>query len=225
MVPRPIGAGTARSFPRLFLIDGHIRYRSNGLNLGLWRPCITSLNKGKNMRRRITYMMSLSLTVIALIFFWNYVTVQRHISQVIEHDARNEGIEIFAHYQWFINPKILVFDLRNVSDEKSPMDVSRTLLQFAEKSKNNNYESVILSYKGNPRFVLNGIYFKTLGNEYGFQNPVYTLRTLPENVYAPDGTPAFGKWTGGWIGVVGQQLEDLNEFHRRWYLTDVIEDK
>lgn len=177
------------------------------------------------MRRRITYMMSLSLTVIALIFFWNYVTVQRHISQVIEHDARNEGIEIFAHYQWFINPKILVFDLRNVSDEKSPMDVSRTLLQFAEKSKNNNYESVILSYKGNPRFVLNGIYFKTLGNEYGFQNPVYTLRTLPENVYAPDGTPAFGKWTGGWIGVVGQQLEDLNEFHRRWYLTDVIEDK
>ena len=173
------------------------------------------------MGRRTTYLLSLPLAALALIALWNYLTVQRHLSQVIESDPRNSGIEVFAHYQWFVNPQTLVFDLRDVSGDNSPMDVSRTLLQFAEKLKDNNYQSVVLSYKGTPRFALQGAYFQKLGAEYEFQNPVYTLRTLPENVYTLDGAPAFGAWTGGWLGVVGKQMEDLNEFHKRWYLADM----
>jgi len=109
--------------------------------------------------------------------------------------------------------------------DKSAMDVSRTLLQFSEHLKDENFDKVVLSYKGNPRFVLKGSYFRTLGEEYGVQNPIYTLRTLPENVYNLDGSPAFGTWTGGWLGVIGKQMEDLNEFHRAWYLSDIADDR
>ena len=57
--------------------------------------------------------------------------------------------------------------------------------------------------------------------EYGIQNPVYTLRSLPQNVYNLDGTQAFSTWTGGLIGVVGKQMEDLSEFHKQWYINDL----
>ena len=154
------------------------------------------------------------------IFAWNYVTLQHQASQVRSSDSRNEGIEVYAHYGWFINPSVLVFDLRQVSGENSPLDVTRTLLQFAEKQKNRQFDRVILSYKGTPKFQLKGDYFHTLGNDYELQNPVYTLRTLPENVYQLDGSPAFGTWTGGLLGVVGKQMEDLNELHKKWYLSD-----
>lgn len=69
--------------------------------------------------------------------------------------------------------------------------------------------------------MLKGDYFQTIGLEYGVQNPVYTLRTLPENVYTLEGKQAFGSWTGGWLGVVGKQMEDLNEFHRLWFMSDL----
>ena len=47
------------------------------------------------------------------------------------------------------------------------------------------------------------------------------MRTLPENVFKMDGTAAFGTWTGGWLGVVGKQMEDFSEFHKQWYISDL----
>jgi hypothetical protein len=47
---------------------------------------------------------------------------------------------------------------------------------------------------------------------------------LPEHVYALDGTPAFGTWTGGWLGVMGKQLDDSNEFHKQWWVNEALGD-
>jgi hypothetical protein len=173
------------------------------------------------MKRRLVYLLIILLSVVGVIAVWNYFTVQRFLSQAIADDSRNSGIKVFAHYQWFVNPQILIFDLQEVSGDKSATDVSRTLLQFAEKMQSKKFKDVVLSYKGSARFMMKGDYFHTLGTEYNFQNPIYTLRTLPEKVYNLDGTPAFSTWTGGLFGVLGKQLEDLNEFHKRWYLADV----
>lgn len=60
-----------------------------------------------------------------------------------------------------------------------------------------------------------------MGVEYGTQNPVYTMRTFPENLYRPDGTAAFGTWTGGLFGVLGKQMEDFIEFHKQWYVNEL----
>jgi hypothetical protein len=155
-----------------------------------------------------------------IVFGWNYFTLQRQASQVISGDSRNSGIKILVHYQWFVNPRALVFDLRQVSGKNSMLDVSRVLLQFAEKQKNHRVDRVVLSHKGTAKFMLKGEYFRTLGSDYQSQNPAYTLRTLPEHVYRLDGSSAFGTWTGGLIGVLGKQMEDVNELHRRWWLSD-----
>ena len=150
----------------------------------------------------------------------NYILPYRSAQQVLNSDPRNAGINLFAHYEYFILPSILVMDLRNVSGENSPADVTRVLLQYAQSQKDKEYSQVKLASHGVQKFLMRGDYFKTLGVEFGEQNPVYTMRTLPENIFHLDGTAAFGTWTGGVLGVLGKQMEDFTEFHKQWYITD-----
>lgn len=155
-----------------------------------------------------------------VVFGINFLTLQKPMSSVLDDDPRNKGISVFTHYGMLVNLNVLVFDLREISGENSAADVSRVLLQYADALKDKQLEKVILSYKGERKFMLKGEFFHTLGAEYETQNPVYTMRTFPENVYELDSTSAFGTWTGGWLGVVGKQMEDFNEFHKRWYLSE-----
>ena len=75
-----------------------------------------------------------------------------------------------------------------------------------------------------PKLTVAVHYFRELGKEYDFQNPIYTARTFPENVYTLDGEKAFPSWTGGLIGVMGKQMEDFAEFHKQWYINDLIKE-
>ena len=151
----------------------------------------------------------------------NYVQCQLPLHQVAAADPRNEGISARAHLKYGVVPSTLVFDLRELAPENSMADVFRVFLQYAQAMQVSKFERVELAYRGETRFLLKGEYFAQLGAELGQQNPVYTMRTFTEHVYAPDGKAAFGNWTGGWLGVLGKQLEDFNEFHRRWYLNDL----
>ena len=151
----------------------------------------------------------------------NYLNLQRVVGQVEDGDSRNNGIEVFAHYKYFINPDVLVYDLRNVAGTSSPVDVTRVLLQFAEQQKEKQFANVELTFKGEDKFVMDGDYFRKLGQEYSIQNPAYTLRTLPQNLFRPDGSRAYGEWSGGVLGVLTRQMEDFASWHRAWYIDDL----
>ncbi|MBX3679482.1 MAG: hypothetical protein KF710_04815 [Rhodocyclaceae bacterium] len=174
------------------------------------------------MRKKLLGFGGVIAALGIVVFGINFVTLQKPMSGILDDDPRNNGISVFAHYGMLVDLNELVFDLRGVSGENSAADVSRVLLQYAEALKNKQFGTVILSYKGERKFLLTGKFFHTLGTEYETQNPVYTMRTFPENVYELDGTSAFGTWTGGWLGVVGKQMEDFNEFHKRWYLSAAV---
>jgi hypothetical protein len=145
----------------------------------------------------------------------NFISLQAPLNSIVSSDSRNAGIKVSASYQWMINPGVLVFSVDETSSA-SPADVSRILLQYAERLEGRKFGSVLLAQRGRPVFLLKGDYFKQIGEEYGVQNVIYTLRTMPENVYELDGSPAFSSWSGGWIGVLGRQFEDLGDFYRRW---------
>ena len=170
---------------------------------------------------RIKYLVFAALAVMATIAGANYFLLQRPAQLVLKADPRNEGIAVFAHFEYFVIPTTLVFDLRELSSTNSPADVTRVLLQFARATKDQKFSMVKLAHQGRSKFMLNGEYFQNLGTEFGDQNPIYTMRTFPENVYKLDGTAAFGTWTGGWLGVMGKQMEDFNDFHKQWYVNDL----
>jgi hypothetical protein len=80
-----------------------------------------------------------------------------------------------------------------------------------------SFDRVILARDGTPVFVMKGEEFLQIGMEYGAgQNPVYLIRTLPEKLYRPSGKPAFGRWEGGLLGVLGKQMEDATNAAKQW---------
>ncbi|MFC1601437.1 hypothetical protein ACFL34_03725 [Candidatus Sumerlaeota bacterium] len=163
----------------------------------------------------------ISVAVFLAIYLANYVTLQRPLSNVINSDPRNEGIILSAHYGYYVYPSELVIDVKDVRADRSASDMFRVLVQYAKELETRSFEWVKLASKGKTKFLLKGRYFNILGEEYGTQNPVYTIRTFPENVYSPDGLRAFDSWTGGVIGVMGKQMEDFIEFHKQWYIEDM----
>ena len=140
------------------------------------------------------------------------------VQQVIERDARNAGIEIGLRR---IEAGSFEFDLREVSGDKSAMDVFRVLLHVAESQKESSYFTVTLAYQGDERFILSGSDFKTLGTEFGTQNPMFTLRTFPEKLLTTGGDQAFPKRAGGLLYLAQVQMKDFGEFNNQWFLNDL----
>ena len=163
------------------------------------------------------------MLVLGLALGGGYYFYARAVSGPVATALAGEtGADTPVYRRHWISGDEIVFDIRSVDGSTSMADMTRRLLKAAEALKEWRFSRVYLAYRGDERFYLEGAYFKQLGEERGFQNPVYTIRTMPENVHNLDGSPAFGQWTGGVIGVLGRQMEDVNEFHRRWWVSDAL---
>lgn len=86
------------------------------------------------MSSRVSIFLGCLVLVAASVFGINYVNLQRPLTALIDSDKRNGGISIRAHYDNYLPSKTLVFDIRDIDGEKSPLDVFRLFLQFAEVS-------------------------------------------------------------------------------------------
>jgi hypothetical protein len=148
-----------------------------------------------------------------------YVTVPSYLAK--RHDPRNSKVTMLAHLRWGVDPSTVVIDLLDVDYTAASVDVTRTFFDIAQALKGRTFSTAQLAFRGSARFQMDGRYFKQIGEERDWQNPVYTIRTMPEHLQPLDGGPAFGKWTGGWLGVMNKQLEDSNELHRRWYINNL----
>ncbi|MUT27250.1 MULTISPECIES: hypothetical protein [Mesorhizobium] len=136
-------------------------------------------------------------------------------------DPRNSSVSLYVHYQWGVDPSTLVLDVWNIAPTASMADVDRVLLDTAEAFKDRSFSKVQLAFRSQARFQFEGWYFRRLGEERAWQNPVYTIRTMAEHMEDPAGRPAFETWTGGLLGVVSRQMQDHSEMHRRWYINDL----
>jgi hypothetical protein len=155
---------------------------------------------------------------------FNYFRLQSQMNDVLKDDPRNNGVEVSVYYGNYVNPSILIYDLKSISKTNSMADVFRVFLQFSEKVQSKKFDVVELSFMGKTKFRIKGDYFQTLGKEYSWQNPVYTIRTFPKNLINLDGSMAYPEWTGGWLGVARKQMEDFNDFHKKWYLEDIAKE-
>ncbi|MET3916854.1 hypothetical protein ABID97_003636 [Variovorax sp. OAS795] len=152
---------------------------------------------------------------------WNYFGVHRPVSERLAKDTRNEKVSLWAYHQYGVMPSVLVIDLRKVDADAATLDVMRALFQSAESHKSKRFERVVLAYRGSPKFYLDGAFYEQLGKEFGDQNPVYTIRTFPQNLRKLDGTAAYETWTGGMLGVLSKQMEDVNQFAKDWFIADL----
>jgi hypothetical protein len=172
------------------------------------------------MKRTLLIVALFICVACVSIATWNYLTISRPVEAALAIDSRNQGVQVRVHYHNYLDPTVLSFDLRDVSGQNSMADVFRVLLQSTKALREHDFLRVELEFRGDVRFVLEGPYFKKLGDEYDFQNPVFTMNTFTSHLYRPDGTKAFPEWTGGWLGVMTKEIEQFNEFHKQWYLAE-----
>lgn len=161
--------------------------------------------------------------VMAGIALLNHFSVNAPVNKRLAESDANSVVSVKAYHRYGVLPSELVVDLRQVSGQTAPADAMRVLLWSADALKDKNFDTVILAYQGTAKLQLKGGYFKQLGEEFKFQNPVYTMRTLPENVYKMNGERAYGRWTGGMLTVMAKQLEDMHTMMQDWYLREYID--
>lgn len=168
----------------------------------------------------IKWPVILIIILAISLFLFNYLTLKMPVYNKIKEDTRNQGVKTSLHYKYYILPSIIVFDIKSLSGGNSASDVFRVFLNAAASLKNKEFNKVELSSKGKIKFFVKGTYFKQVGEEYGEQNVVYTIRTFPENLFFSNGASAYQQWSGGWLGVMSNQMEDFNDACKKWFLED-----
>jgi hypothetical protein len=175
----------------------------------------TALGNLAPMRRRLLLTSGLLLPV--LVFLLNYSLFQQPIDRVIERDDRNAGMVVRAHWRWFVDPTVLVYDLRETGAGAKGIDVLRALFQFAYRQKDHRFERVVLAWQGTPRFYLTGTDFADLGRQYPNRSPVDAMVVIPPMIRRLDGARAFpGNRVAPFFDEQQQRLLDFNRFVNEW---------
>jgi hypothetical protein len=156
------------------------------------------------------------------VWMYNETTLQKPLQRVLVADPRNHVVRAKAHFDGWIDTHSVVFDLPDVAGDSSQIDVFRVLLQYAREQKDHQYQRIILAAYGQKKFVVPGDYFQQLGREYDAQNPAYTIRTFPHHVSTMDGAKPFPEPDGGILWVLKEEMEQFNDFNKRWYLDDFL---
>ncbi|HEX2060816.1 MAG TPA: hypothetical protein VHK90_08740 [Thermoanaerobaculia bacterium] len=142
----------------------------------------------------------------------NLFLLQEPVNDILRENAAFRGMEVSAHYQYWVVPGVIVYDLKSLSFRQTPIDVHTAFLEFAKELKDKRYSRVDLSYKGTTKFSIDGQSFTKLGTEYANRNFDYVLYAFPKLFRPVDGTKPIEPGT--------TERDALLEFHRRWYGSD-----
>ncbi|HUP49686.1 MAG TPA: hypothetical protein VNA04_12945 [Thermoanaerobaculia bacterium] len=140
----------------------------------------------------------------------NIFLLQRPVDQVLAGNDAFRGMKVSAHYEYWIIPGVIVYDLKELSFRQTPIDVHTALLEFARTMRDKRYRRVDLSYRGARKLSIDGESFSRLGHEYENRNFEYVLYQFPRLA----GTDA------GEAGTALSDRDALLRFHREWYGDD-----
>lgn len=154
-------------------------------------------------------------SVLAAIAAFN-ASVALPVSSKLAEDPKNRGVFLVAHRSLLVHPTDITLNLLG-AEGAAPIDLFRHIFQSAAVLKDRKFGQVHL-YRGFTHvYSISGADFQALGREFDAgQNPVYLIRTLPEKLLLPNGDRAFGTWTGGMLGVLKEQMEEVTEAARTW---------
>jgi predicted nucleic acid-binding Zn ribbon protein len=144
----------------------------------------------------------------------NLFLLQEPVNDIIRQSASLRGMQVSAHYQYWVVPGVVVYDLRSLSLRQTPIDVHTAFLEFAKELKEKRYSRVELSYRGKRKFTIDGASFARLGNEYSKRNFDFALYDFAGLFRAAEGTPPLAGPADG--------RDALLQFHRRWYGEDEL---
>jgi predicted nucleic acid-binding Zn ribbon protein len=166
------------------------------------------------LRNRKLVFVGTPLVAALIGYSANLFLLQEPVNDILSENAAFRGMEVSAHYQYYLVPGVVVYDLKGLSFRQTPIDVHTAFLEFAKKLKEKRYSRVDLSYKGTTKFSIDGASFMKLGNEYAKRNFDYVLYNAPRQMQPASGMKPMPE--------KASDRDTLLEFHRRWYGQDVL---
>src|SRR5581483_7608252 len=142
----------------------------------------------------------------------NAFLLQQPANDILKHNSAFRGMEVSAHYEYWVVPGVVVCDLEKLGFRQTPIDVHTAFLEFAQKMRQRRYSRVELSYRGITKFSIDGNGFRRLGEEYAKRNFDFVLYAFPRLFHAEDHAHAPEPGTS--------DRDALIEFHRQWYGED-----
>jgi ribosomal protein L40E len=167
-----------------------------------------------NLRNKKLVFVGTPLVAALVGYSANLLLLQEPMNQVLKKNAAFRGMEVSAHYQYWVVPGVVVYDLKQLSLEQTPIDVHTAFLEFAQKLKTKRYSRVELSFKGHTKFSMDGTSFRKLGDEYEKKNYEFVLYRFPHLLRAEDGARA--------PEHNATDRDALLQFHRQWYGDDQL---
>lgn len=164
------------------------------------------------MRNRKLIFVGTPLVAAMIGYSANLFLLQEPVNDILRENAAFRGMKVSAHYQYWVVPGVVVYDLKELSFRQTPIDVHTAFLEFARTLKEKRYSRVDLSYRGTTKFSIDGASFTKLGEEYSKRNFDYVLYSFARLFRASNGQPALDRST--------KDRDALLEFHRRWYGED-----
>ncbi|WP_345954006.1 hypothetical protein [Mucilaginibacter sp. PAMB04168] len=174
--------------------------------------------------KKVIYIIVAIVITGSTVWLANYLFAGRPVQKKLQADPRNEGIELSAHYRYFILPNTLVINLTDTKGDHTQLDVFRTVLQASQALKGKTFTEVVFAFKNASKFKISGTYFKELGETYDLENPLYTVRSFPEHVFNMDGSSPYAKADGGVFAAFAEDMDQFKDFSRKWYGNDLNEE-
>jgi hypothetical protein len=142
----------------------------------------------------------------------NFLFLQQPMNEILQSNPAFSGMSVSAHYEYWIVPGTVVYDLKRLGTESTPLQVHTAFLEYARRMKDREFEQVHLRFRGEERFVLEGPQFRRAGTEYANRNFAWVLFDLPR-LFEAAGRESVPPGTA--------DADALLEFHRRWYANDL----
>ena len=77
----------------------------------------------------------------------NYFLLQEPVNDILKESSAFQGMKVSAHYQYYVVPGVVVYDLEGLSARQTPLDVQTALLEFAKKVKEKRYSRVLRLFR------------------------------------------------------------------------------
>jgi hypothetical protein len=110
----------------------------------------------------------------------------------------------------------IVFDVRSCKGNCRLIDPLHLLLQFGYKVRDDRFGHLAISAGGQEVYRLAKSDVDELAREYELGGRIWAFNQWPERLRKPTGERAFGTWSGGLLGVIKGQIEDMTEAIKTW---------
>src|SRR5205814_4412777 len=77
----------------------------------------------------------------------NVFLLQEPMNDILSHNSAFNGMKVSAHYEYWVVPGVVVYDLKSLDVRQTPIDVHTALLEFAKKLRTTRYSRVDLDFR------------------------------------------------------------------------------